>query len=91
MLVETYLMEFSRSNMKQYETTKEVGGHWWIARIALGCPWCLRSADCVGTGTDWLAIHGTDTLKKSLTSKLDVTSLNGIYIYIDKIITPDII
>jgi len=89
MLVETYLMEFSRSNMKQYETTKEVGGHWWIARIALGCPWCLRSADCVGTGTDWLAIHGTDTLKKSLTSKLDVTSLNGIYI--DKIITPDII
>ena len=81
MLVETYLMEFSRSNMKQYETTKEVGGHWWIARIALGCPWCLRSADCVGTGTDWLAIHGTDTLKKSLTSKLDVTSLNGIYIY----------
>ena len=89
MLVETYLMEFSRSNMKQYETTKEVGGHWWIARIALGCPWCLRSADCVGTGTDWLAIHGTDTLKKSLTSKLDVTSLNGIYI--DKIITPNII
>ena len=89
MLVETYLMEFSRSNMKQYETTKEVGGHWWIARIALGCPWCLRSADCVGTGTDWLAIHGTDTLKKSLSSKLDVTSLNGIYI--DKIITPNII
>ena len=89
MLVETYLMEFSRSNMKQYETTKEVGGHWWIARIALGCPWCLRSADCVGTGTDWLAIHGTDTLKESLTSKLDVTSLNGIYI--DKIITPNII